>query len=60
MLRQLSLTADELYLRRSVQALIKATAEEDEARRKSRCGRACADLDGFENALAERLTEAVR
>jgi hypothetical protein len=52
----ISMTIDELYRRRSVQALITATAER-EALEHARCG-SLATFDGFEDALAQRLLEA--
>jgi hypothetical protein len=52
----ISMTIDEFYLRRSVQALLQAGAEQDAVRRKSKCGRAC-DLADFEPKLAELVRE---
>jgi hypothetical protein len=59
MLRSLSLSPADLYARRQVQILLEAAAERDAAERNSRCGRACDDLAGFEDALTERLREAI-
>ena len=56
MFTMISMTIDELYRRRSVQALITATAER-EALEHARCG-SLATFDGFEDALAQRLLEA--
>jgi hypothetical protein len=60
MFRQLSMTTAELLHRRAALVILESSAERDRAALRSKCGRLCDDTDGFEDALAERLLEAIR
>jgi hypothetical protein len=55
---QMSMSAADLMLRRAALAMLEAAAERDAAERRRHCGEV-ADYDGFEDALAERLREAI-
>jgi hypothetical protein len=50
--------ATDLMLRRAALAMLQAAAERDAIARRRHCGEV-ATFDGFEDALAERLREAI-
>ena len=54
----MSMTAADLLQRRAALAILEAAAAQDAAERRRHCGEV-ATFDGFEDALAERLREAI-
>jgi hypothetical protein len=55
----MSMSAADLMQRRAALAVLESSAERDRAALRSKCGRLCDDTDGFKDALAARLTEAL-